>query len=147
MTRATDVYRRTLGEWAAKAGDQLEALARVACQDLAEETVDGTPVDVGFLVGNWQPSLNTPNLGTDESGSGNGYAMSKVGLVVTNIKAGDTFYLVNNAAYARRIEFGFVGADSLGRVYNQRGQFMVTKAIQKWPSIVATAAGKLGLTA
>lgn len=31
--------------------------------------------------------------------------------------------------YAARIEFGFIGSDSLGRQYNQAGQYNVTRAI------------------
>lgn len=141
------LFTRTLGQWAQKAGDQLDALARVACQDLAEEVIDNTPIDKGFLVGNWQPSLNTVLNMSEAKAMGNGYVQSKLGLVVAEMEAGDTFYFTNNAAYARRIEFGFVGTDSLGRTYNQSGRHMVTIAIQRWPTIVAGAAAKLQLAA
>lgn len=147
MLGSTDLYRRSLGQWAAKAGAKLDALGRVASQDLSEEVIDGTPVDTGFLVGNWQPSLNAPTLALDEAGTGNGYAQSKMGLIVSQIKAGDVYYYVNNAAYARRIEHGFVGTDSLGRTYNQAGRHMVLAAIKRWPRIVDRAAAKIGLTA
>lgn len=140
-----DLLRKSLFDWAAKTRNGLNGLARVACQDLAEAVMDDTPIDVGFLVGNWQPSLNAPNLSLDEAGTGNGYAQSKIGIVIAGIKAGDVFYYTNNAAYARRIEYGFVGPDSLGRVYNQQGRHMVTANIKRWPSIVNGAAVKLGL--
>jgi hypothetical protein len=139
MQNQTELFRKSLGQWVDKVGNGLDALARVACQDLSEAVVDDTPIDTGFLVGNWQPSLNAPTLAVDETGSGNGYAQSKVGIVVAGIKAGDVYYMVNNAAYARRIEYGFVGADSLGRVYNQPGRHMVTINIKRWD--------KLGLAA
>lgn len=141
----SDIFRRSLYEWAAKAGDKLDALARVACQDLAEAVIDDTRVDTGFLVGNWQPSLNAPDLSLEQEGVGNGYAQSKLGLVVSNIKSGDTFYYVNNAAYARRREYGFVGEDSLGRYYNERGDHMIGDNIARWRQIVAGAAMKIGL--
>lgn len=35
-----------------------------------------------------------------------------------------------NVVYAARIEFGFVGADSLGRVYNQAPQPYMTPAVE-----------------
>lgn len=35
-----------------------------------------------------------------------------------------------NQVYAARIEFGFVGADSLGRVYNQAPQPYMTPAVE-----------------
>lgn len=36
--------------------------------------------------------------------------------------------VVTDLPYSLRVEFGFVGADSLGRVYNQAGQFYMTRA-------------------
>jgi hypothetical protein len=36
-----------------------------------------------------------------------------------------------NVEYARRIELGFVGADSLGRVYNQEGQPYLLPALEQ----------------
>lgn len=147
MQGTADLFRKSLGEWVNKVSTGLDALARVSCQDLSEAVIEDTPKDTGFLVGNWQPSLNAPTLSLDETGSGNGYAQSKTGIVVAGIKAGDVYYFVNNAAYARRIEYGFVGADSLGRVYNQRGRHMVTVNIKRWDRIVEAAAIKLKLAA
>lgn len=141
----TTTYRRTVAAWADKAGEQLGALARVATQDLCEDVIDHTRIDTGFLVGNWQPSLGAPLLSVDEVGSGNGYAESKMVVTIADFQAGDVFYYVNNAAYARRREYGFVGHDSLGRYYNERGDHMVSNAIAKWDIFVAGAAQRLGL--
>lgn len=142
---AATQFRLSLDAWAQKTTAQLGALARVATQDLAERVIDATPVDTGFLVGNWQPSLNAPVLNLNENATGNAYAQSALVGVIPSFKAGDTFFYTNAAAYARRIEFGFVGEDSLGRVYNQAGRYMVTKAVAAWDSIVASAASKIGL--
>ncbi len=38
--------------------------------------------------------------------------------------------LGTNVVYARRVEFGFQGADSLGREYNQSGRFYFTKGFK-----------------
>jgi hypothetical protein len=138
-----DLFRRSLGEWSRKVSD-LTPLARVACQDLAEKVVDGTRIDTGFLVANWQPALDAPDL-SEVEGLGNGYAQSRIGVVVAQIKAGDVFYYTNNAAYARRMEHGFVGYDSLGRYYNQKGDHNVIGAVAQWTLIVNEAAVKLGL--
>jgi hypothetical protein len=140
-----DLFRRSIGEWAKKTTN-LEGLARVSCQDLAETVIDDTPVDTGFLVGSWQPSLNAIDLSETE-GMGNGYAQSRIGVVVSDLKIGDTFYYTNNAVYARRIEHGFVGYDSLGRYYNQKGRHMVIGAVAQWTLIVNNAAKKMGLAA
>ena len=53
------------------------------------------------------------------------------------MKAGLVFWMTNNAAYARRIEYGFVGEDSLGREYNQKGRFFVRKNIKRAKQIVS----------
>lgn len=41
--------------------------------------------------------------------------------------------------YARRIEFGFQGQDSLGRTYNQQGQYPMTKGFKLSKPLVAKA--------
>lgn len=143
MDNAT-VFAASLKAWREKAGDKLGALARVATQDLCERVIDDTPIDTGFLVGNWQPSLNAPTVAAGDA-TGNVYASSQLAVTIPQIKPGDIFYYLNAAAYARRIEFGFVGPDSLGRVYNQAGRYMVTKNINAWDSIVQKAAVKIGL--
>ncbi|WP_166345109.1 HK97 gp10 family phage protein [Phytoactinopolyspora limicola] len=51
--------------------------------------------------------------------SGDGRAASMSAIIGTDV------------AYARRIEFGFVGADSLGRVYNQAPQPYLGPAFDK----------------
>jgi hypothetical protein len=138
-------FALSLDAWQKKTAEQLAALGRVASQDLAERVIDDTPIDTGNLVGNWQPSINAPNLEVSEAPTNNVYAQSALVGTIPQLKAGDRFYYTNATAYARRIEFGFVGPDALGRVYNQAGRYMVTKAVAAWDGIVAAAAAKLGL--
>lgn len=71
-----------------------------------------TPVDTGRLRASWQ--LDPP---------------------VAEIRAGETVSITTNVVYARRVEFGFVGIDSLGRHYNQRGAHMVEKTMAELPAI------------
>ena len=139
-------FRANVTRWAEKFNVDLLALARQTAQEAAEQVHYYTPIDLGFLRGSWQPSLNTPK--TDE---GNGAGIATLSAVLTGIKLGDVFWMTNNAAYALRIEFGFVGPDKLGRVYNQAGQFYVTKVMKRWGTIVesqaralATGSGKSG---
>lgn len=141
----TDMYRRSIGQWAKRAGDGLAGLARASIQDMAEIVIDGTRVDTGFLVASWQPGIGAPDL-SEVDGLGNGYAQSRMGVVVAQIKLGDVFYYTNNAAYARRREHGFVGYDSLGRYYNEKGDHNVIGAAAQWNLIVEAAAERLGIT-
>lgn len=68
------------------------------------------------------------------------YAGADVGSVVAGAVLGDSISLGYQANYARRMNYGFVGADSLGRLYNQTGAGFVEYAASVWPTIVALAA-------
>jgi len=46
-------------------------------------------------------------------------------------KDDEAYFIENQVKYANRIEYGFVGADSLGRFFHQSGQRIVHKAIEK----------------
>jgi len=45
-------------------------------------------------------------------------------------KDSDGYFIFNNVTYAPRIEYGFVGEDSLGRFYHQGGQYIIHNAIK-----------------
>lgn len=65
----------------------------------------------------------------------------QIALTIANASVNDTLYLGFQAAYARRMEYGFIGTDSLGRNYNQQGNHFVSLAVQKWQQIVDKAVG------
>ena len=146
MKEPSKLFRKSLGEWANATEAKLDGLARQVCQSMAELALDKTPVVDGFLRGSWQPAIGTmalaENAAADPSGAG---VQAKIAATIVDIKTGDTFYMMNNAAYAMRIEFGFVGQDSLGRTYNQAGQFFVTDTVKSFDLIVAKEAAELGL--
>ncbi len=135
-------FKAALGAWAAKVGKQADGLARQVCQETAYRTLVATPVDTSNLRGNWQPSIGGYSLGVKD-GVG---IEPDVSLVCAGVKAGDVFYMVNNAAYARRLEYGFVGEDSLGRHYNQQGRYFVRDTVAKYREIVTMCAADLGLS-
>ncbi len=68
---------------------------------------------------------------------------SGIEMVIEGAALGSTIYLGFQAAYALRMEYGFVGTDSLGRTYNQSGFGFVTAAAQRWPQIVAEQEAKI----
>ncbi len=139
-------FKATLGAWATQVGDKLDALARQSAFRMSRNVIQATPVDTGFLRGSWQPSIGAPATGAaspDKSGSAR---MAQVALTVAGLKRGERFYLINNARYAMRLEYGFVGEDSLGRSYNQQGRFYVGDQIKRWPQVVAAVAQELKLS-
>lgn len=55
---------------------------------------------------------------------------------------GDTLRFGWTAEYSARVHSGFMGPDSLGRVYNQKGWHWITPHAQRWPQIVRRNAAK-----
>lgn len=129
------MFNMKLSEWAARFEGNMDALARQSSQEIAENVVADTPLDIGFLRGSWQPSIGEPAVRSSVF-LGNGGAQVDVGAVVASMRAGDLFHMTNNAKYAMRLEFGFVGEDSLGRYYNQAGRYFVTRNVKRWPAVV-----------
>ena len=130
-------FQTSLAAWAKKSADKLDGLTRQCCQELSEKVVVSTPVDTGFLRGSWQPSIGAPSTkdSTKEDKTG-GQALSDISLTITNVKAGDRYFLVNNASYARHVEYG---------THKMQGRFYVLSNVKKWRYIVTRVAKQLGL--
>jgi hypothetical protein len=128
-------FNADLGAWAKRAGDRLDALARQTSQEVSERVVRATPVDTGFLRSSWQPSIGSPKSGSGSEGQPN-RALGDIGLVASSVKAGDVYWMTNNAAYARHVEFG---------TSRMAGRFYVTDTVARWKSIVDRVARDLRL--
>jgi hypothetical protein len=103
------------------------------------------PVDTGFLraslvVGS--APLNAPVTTPPKDGGSATWDAAVVTLALNNADLSDVVEARYTAAYARRIEYGFTGTDSLGRSYSQRGTRFVALAAQQWPQIVAAVAAE-----
>lgn len=129
--------------WAGNASAMLTALLRNSVQELAKEasrTVNEggrVPVKTGNLSRSVVVDNKPPQIIE-------GLATGDYSLGIAAIVPGETVYIGWQAAYAKRQNFGFVGADSLGRVYNQAGFGFAEATAAKWPSILAAQAAKLG---
>ena len=87
------------------------------------------PRDTGHLVNTVAADLNgSGSFGTDDK--------NDVTLLINDMKAGDKMHIAWTAAYAHRINSGFVGTDSLGRTFEQGGVHWVETAAEKWDAIV-----------
>lgn len=128
--------------WAGNTEGLLTALLRNSVQALAKEastTVPNggrVPVRTGNLARSVVVDTKPPQVIE-------GLATGNYSLGIAAIRPGDTIYIGWQAKYARRVNYGFVGADSLGRVYNQSGAGFAEAAAAKWPAIVASEAAKL----
>jgi hypothetical protein len=81
---------------------------------------------VGGVVGGIAGEALATAVSSPDGGRGGGIASARVG---------DKIILLNPVAYARRIEYGFVGQDSLGRRFNQPGRGMAQQTMAEIPSI------------
>lgn len=85
-----------------------EKVIRGTLLSFTRRVIRETPVDTGRLRGNWQSSLNVPEMGQlqtmDKTGSN---ASSDAQVSLDKLKLGDIFWFTNNLPYARRIEEGW----------------------------------------
>lgn len=64
-------------------------------------------------------------------------------LTIAQLTAGHVANFAWTMPYAMRIEYGFFGEDSLGRLYNQQGAHFVGANAAKWDSIVNKQAARV----
>lgn len=112
-------------KFAEKAKRKTETFLHEFSQDMAEEALRNTPVaETGFLRGSWFTSLNSTssssNSKNDKTGS---TTLGDMVAIISGSEIGDTIYFLNQAVYAMRVEYGFVGTDSLGRKYTAENDF------------------------
>lgn len=133
-------FAAQIAELAEKTLEQQRAVMSASIQDVIEAAqlpvAQGgrMPVDTGFLRNSLVSELN---------GSKVAEGPESYTLVAAQIEPGDTARFGWPAEYAMRIEYGFVGEDSLGRTFNQQGKFFVEGAAAQWQEIVAKNAGLL----
>lgn len=133
-------FAEAVGSWASATERRLSAVHKRAIEKLAMEMTrtraegGNVPVDTGNLYRSLLAST-TAMPKTAEAP----FAGSNVPSVIATLRMNDTLWLGFQAKYARRQEFGFVGADSMGRVYNTPGNHFVSRAIAMWPQIVREA--------
>lgn len=102
-----------------------DLLIKGFCQTLFNEIQSGgryspgTPIDTGFARANWHGGIGAEGpapTGTDVAAS-----QAQLAETAQAAKVGDVVILANNAPYINRLEFGFIGTDSLGRFFTGFG--------------------------
>lgn len=115
-----------------KAKGKVDLVVRKVALDLFKRVIMKSPVRRGRFKGNWQVQIGSIPSGTIEVDDKDGSAtIAKVAAEVLNLKAGDTIYLVNNLAYARKLEYGWS---------KQAPSGMVRISVQEYGAIVKQAA-------
>lgn len=122
----------------------IEMVVRQSAQDVLEQANrpvaqgGAMPVDTGFLRNSLAVGINAEPVGAAGAEAAGGIETGLAGYSL-----GDVIMARWTAAYAKRMEYGFHGVDSLGRSYQQQGFGFVRQAAQKWPAIVAANAQTL----
>lgn len=137
-------FAKKVGSWAAQSKERMTAVRRRSVELLAEEMTNTVPNGgrVPFQTGNLARSL-LASTGGIPSASDKLSTGSNVGAVTATLELDQPVWLGYQANYARRMNYGFVGADSKGRVYNQSGYHFVEGAIDAWPQLIDKAVSEL----
>lgn len=130
-------FSEDVSRWAIRMGARADLFVQVLAMEATNRVKQLTPVRTGFLRSNW----TVIRRGDAEPVAG---AVADASKAIATIKAGDIVTIINPTRYARRIEYGFVGADSLGRTYHQQGHHMMTQTIAELPSIAQHVTNTLG---
>ncbi len=139
-------FSEKVDQWVKETEQRMTAVWRQSIDDLADHM--NTTRDNGGrlpkLTGNLMRSLLASTSAMPSTGGPDAkYSGQDVGLVTAGLRLDQTIWLGYQAIYARRMNYGFVGEDSLGRTYNQAGAHFVEAAIADWPNIVRMAVSKI----
>lgn len=96
-----------IDDWVNKAGGRLRELCLGTAFAVEARVKELTPVVTGNLRASWHVTVDP-----------------------------DKITIATGVAYGRRVEYGFVGEDSLGRYYHQEGRHMVQQTVAELPDIV-----------
>lgn len=133
-------------KWAENAEARLTALLRNSVQALAKEASSTIPNGgrVPVKTGNLGRSVIVDNKPPERDAEGVEHKVQRditggIGAIVP----GQPVYIGWTPRYAARVNFGFVGQDSLGRTFNQSGAGFAEATAAKWPEIVQAEAAKI----
>lgn len=137
-------FLNAVNKWTKETEQRSEDALREGVKDFYDALRQATPVDTGNL----RNSLRASKQGVQAASfpSGPGYANSSIAQSygeIDSMKLGDRITLAYAATYARRLNYGFTGTDSLGRYYNQAGRFWIEAVGSRYRSIMRAAATRL----
>jgi hypothetical protein len=127
-------FSEDVSAWAIAMGERADMFVSVLAMEVKNRVQELTPVRTGFLRSNW----TVIRRGDAEPVAG------RTPPPIADIKAGDIVTVINPTTYARRIEYGWAGEDSLGRSSHYQGAHMMAQTIAELPSIAERVKTRLG---
>lgn len=143
FTRAGRISRNkarignTVSEWAQENEKRMTAIFRLSTQRVIEVMQEYVPYRDGFLRASLVVLVNKdpPPANRTQENSTSTYNPAEITLAIASAVPGDRIVAAYTMEYAKRLEFGFIGTDSLGRTYNQEGRGWTKRATQQWKQI------------
>ncbi|RFC66451.1 HK97 gp10 family phage protein [Fulvimarina endophytica] len=134
-----------MGDFAAKVaafvGATKKEIKQVVVQSVVELEAEAmmnlnklTKRDTGNLINSFTVTIGSPAMQVSAETMSEGVSAAAA---AAGFELGQTIHLNVRAQYARRIEYGFVGVDSLGRYYDQQPRPYLRMASQNWDEIVS----------
>lgn len=138
-------FAAQISDWTSQEKERIEAVFQTASEAVFNEMTDPggrVPRVTGNLARSVVASVNEmPPIRPEKIDYPDTEQVS-IG-VIQGAELGQTVWIGFQAAYSARVNYGFVGQDSLGRLYNQAGRAFIEAAQQRWPQIVAEAEAKV----
>jgi hypothetical protein len=121
---ASNLFTAQIGQFVAKAQGNMDLVVRKVAFEMFSRVIQKSPVDEGRFKSAWLVSVNAVPEGDpgtiDKSGAP---SLERVNAVVLEVKAGDRIVMVNNLAYANRLEYGYSKQAPAGMVRITVGEF------------------------
>lgn len=144
-------FLQAVNKWTRETEERSETALQNTALEFYNELRDATPVDTGNLRNSLIASVNGPAAATvtgpgsnpSDSSFRSGAEQSIANIMTA--KLGDKISYVYSATYALRLNYGFVGYDSLGRFFNQAGRFWIERVGSQYRSIARRVATALRL--
>lgn len=141
-------FLAAVNQWTRETEGRSEAAFQNGALDFYDAMRAATPVLTGNLRDSLVASKSGPvAIATSPTGNpgvtGNSSGVERSIAEIMSLKLGDKITFSYNAVYWKRVNYGFVGYDSLGRYYNQPGYFWIEQTGAKYRSIMRAAATRL----
>lgn len=127
-------FVRQIRNFADKTSAKQEKVARAVCIGLSSDVILRTPVDTGRARANWQPAFEPASGELDAVDKSGRKTVAGVRAKVQELRAGVTFWLVNNLPYISRLEYDNWSKQYPGgmvRLALQRFDFYLKQAVRE----------------
>ena len=136
LTFNASLFHNEVKAWMEEVDVQTVRAIREPIKAVNRELIAQWPVKTGLSRGSWFAGIGAVPTGQGSIGAP---VLTRLNGIADKLKPGDVYYVSNTAPYAARIEFGFTGADVLGRQYDTRGRFILQGIMSRITQIIETA--------